>query len=62
MFFLGVFNVRFNARKKHDVYISSIVFNIRFIEVLCILFYLNNKINTFGFFIKVIKRLEIIRY
>ena len=60
MFILGVFNVRFGVRERHDVYVSSMVFNMRFIKVLCISFRLNNKINMFGFFIKVIKRLEII--
>ena len=62
MFLFSVFNVRLNVKKKHDVYINPIVFNIRLIKVSCISLYLNNKINTFDLFIKIIERLEIIKY
>ena len=60
-FFLNVFNIRFNAKEKHDIYINLMVFNIKLIKVLYISFYLNNKINTLGFFVKIIKRLKSIK-
>jgi len=57
-FFLNVFNIRLNTRKKHDVYINPPVFNIRLIKILCVLFYTNNKINMFDYFVIIIRELE----
>jgi len=58
MFFLNAFNIKLNAREKHDIHVNLMVFNIEFIKIPRISFYLNNKINTFDFFIKVIKKLK----
>jgi len=58
MLLSNVFNVRFNVKKKHNIHISSPVFNIRFIKVLYVSLHSNNKINTPGLFVKVIKRLK----
>jgi len=58
---LNTFNIKLNIKRKHNIHINLTVFNIKFIKVSRISFYSNNKINTFGFFIKVIKRLKIIK-
>jgi len=61
VFFLGAFSVRFSVRRKYNIHISLIVFNIKLIKVLCISLYSNNRINISGFFVGIIKRLEIIK-
>jgi len=57
-FFLNAFNIKLNVKRRYNIHINPMVFNIKFIKVLYILFRSNNKINTFNLFVKIIERLK----
>ena len=61
MFFLNAFNIKLNIKRQHHIYINPSVFNIRFIKIPYVSLYINNGINTFNHFIKVIKKLKDIK-